>query len=122
MLSSKLVTKYWAMVGVLAVCLTVMTGCPAQDATTDGTQVGLRRVHIITQSLPNARVGVDYKAQLLAIGGRPPYTWAVSKGSLPGGLALDPKTGVISGMPYYEDCGLGVCPVPFTITVTDSSH
>ena len=120
MLSSKLVYKL-ACLTVLTVGMLIEVACPQSDAANaDGAQLG--KVHILTQSLPNAKVGVDYKAQLLAIGGRRPYTWAVTKGSLPGGLVLDPKTGIISGMPYYEDCGLGVCPVPFTITVTDSSH
>ncbi|MHC4662205.1 MAG: Ig domain-containing protein [Planctomycetota bacterium] len=36
--------------------------------------------------------------QLMAEGGRPPYTWKVIEGELPGNLSLDPNTGMISGI------------------------
>jgi len=46
--------------------------------------------------LPDAFAGSQYSQTLLASGGNPPYTWSVSPG-MPAGLALDSKTGVISG-------------------------
>jgi hypothetical protein len=52
---------------------------------------------IATTSLPNASVLLPYGATLQATGGAPPYTWTVAVGSLPGGLGLDPVTGVLSG-------------------------
>src|SRR5207302_11478156 len=39
---------------------------------------------------------------LSSTGGIAPYTYSVSSGSLPSGLALDPSSGVISGAPSVE--------------------
>jgi len=47
--------------------------------------------------LPAAAVGVTYKEALPAGGGKPPFEWSLSTGSLPLGLQLDRATGVISG-------------------------
>ncbi|MEN3332321.1 MAG: hypothetical protein V7641_1686 [Blastocatellia bacterium] len=49
--------------------------------------------------LTAAQVNVDYAFTLLANGGTLPYTWSVLSGALPGGLALDATTGIISGKP-----------------------
>ncbi len=56
---------------------------------------------ITTTSLPSATKGVAYTATLTAVNGNPPYTWKLVKGSgtLPKGLRLTAKTGVISGKP-----------------------
>jgi len=56
-------------------------------------------LEITTTSLPDAVLGEPYSATLEATGGTPPYTWSIIDGSLPGGLSLDPLTGVISGTP-----------------------
>jgi hypothetical protein len=53
---------------------------------------------IVTTSLPDAMTGQSYRQTLLATGGRPPYAWSVSSGSLPNGLSLD-AVGVVSGIP-----------------------
>ena len=70
---------------------------------------------ITTGSLPDGIVGAQYSQTLGANGGIPPYTWAVTTGSLPNGLALDAKTGVISGAP------LAAASSSFTVTLTDSA-
>jgi hypothetical protein len=43
--------------------------------------------------------GSQYRAQLQATGGVPPYKWSIASGSLPEGLSLDPTNGVIAGVP-----------------------
>ena len=56
---------------------------------------------ITTTSLPAGQVGDLYSYSLAALGGIPPYTWKLVKGSgkLPEGLKLHETSGVISGTP-----------------------
>ncbi len=54
-----------------------------------------------------------YSFQLQADGGLVPLTWNVTGGALPDGLALNPETGQISGMPDASG------PFPFSLTVSD---
>jgi hypothetical protein len=44
-------------------------------------------------------VGTGYDQALAATGGNGAYTWSLSAGALPDGLALDPDTGLVSGTP-----------------------
>jgi hypothetical protein len=67
----------------------------------------------LTGGLPNATLGVAYTQTLHATGGLPPYTYAVTSGSLPAGLSLS-STGVVSGTPTAVGAS------SFTITATDS--
>jgi len=53
---------------------------------------------IVTDSLPNAGLGLAYSLTLEAEG-RGPITWSIESGSLPDGLDLNPNTGLISGTP-----------------------
>lgn len=57
------------------------------------------QLDITSGSLPDAAVGSAYTAQLTAAGGRGPYTWDVTSGSLPAGLNLSSSSGMISGTP-----------------------
>jgi hypothetical protein len=68
-------------------------------------------------TLQSGASGFSYSATLAAIGGTPPYTWAVTSGALPPGLVLS-SAGVISGTPIATSSS----PVTYslTITVTDS--
>jgi hypothetical protein len=54
---------------------------------------------ISTANLPAGSVGVVYNQNLNASGGKTPYTWSISSGTLPAGLSLNASTGVISGTP-----------------------
>src|SRR5450432_462485 len=56
------------------------------------------RVQITTLTLPSGTVSVSYSQALSATGGNPPYTWSVSGGALPAGLALN-SGGLIVGTP-----------------------
>src|SRR5262249_25150784 len=52
---------------------------------------------IDSPSTLQAVVGVSFSFQFNAFSGTAPYTWSVSGGMLPAGLALDPATGIMSG-------------------------
>jgi uncharacterized repeat protein (TIGR01451 family) len=65
--------------------------------------------------LPNGLVQQPYSQTITATGGIPPYTWSISAGALPPGLALDAVTGTISGTPTAAGA------YSFTVDVTDSA-
>lgn len=52
---------------------------------------------ITTSSLPVATIGSAYLQTFAAAGGRIPYSWEITTGSLPDGLSLNKNSGVISG-------------------------
>jgi len=70
---------------------------------------------LFSASLPSPTLDVAYSAFLVALGGKPHYTWSVTSGALPAGLMLDSDTGVITGTPTALETST------FTIQVTDSA-
>src|SRR5580658_2657233 len=65
-------------------------------------------------TLPDAQYGSAYASQTLnVIGGIPPYTFAVTAGSLPPGMSLS-TSGTISGTPTAAGS------YSFTVNATDS--
>src|SRR5579864_7126310 len=62
-----------------------------------------RAFQIVTSNLPLPAAGQRYQFQLRAAGGRPPYRWSLPAAPLPGGLRLDPASGLISGIPQASD-------------------
>ncbi len=71
---------------------------------------------ILTQSLPAGTRGVAYPStQILASGGTTPYTWSITSGALPLGLALNSSSGAITGTPTAVGANT------FTVMVTDAT-
>jgi hypothetical protein len=70
---------------------------------------------VATGSLPNGTVNTSYTATLHASSGTPPYSWSLTGGSLPFGLALNSQSGAISGTPVATGT------YSFTVQVADSS-
>jgi len=93
----------------------VVTDAAKQQATVPLTLVVAAGVIVQTSSLAPGAVGVNYSQTLAGSGGKTPYVWSVSAGSLPAGLALNTATGVISGTPTAGGA------FPFTITLTDAT-
>lgn len=127
-------TLTWSLqAGTLPAGITVSTGgvlagTPTAGSTstltfkvTDGTGATALRTlgltisafGITTTSVPNATVGSEYSATIVATGGEGSLLWEVSAGSLPPGLFL--WDGVISGTPTKGGS------YAFTVKVTDEA-
>lgn len=66
-------------------------------------------------TLADGTVGTPYSGTLAVSGGTPPYTFALTAGSLPPGLSLNTSSGVISGTPATAGT------YGFTVQVTDAA-
>jgi hypothetical protein len=66
-------------------------------------------------TLPDGVVGSVYDQTVSGLGGAAPYTFAVTSGTLPDGLNLDPNTGQITGTPTVPGT------FNFDITATDAN-
>jgi hypothetical protein len=73
-------------------------------------------VSIATTSLAPGQAAVAYAAALTASGGTGAYTWRVTSGALPNGLALDSATGTIAGTPSVAGTSA------FTVTASDAGN
>ncbi len=71
-------------------------------------------VSVTTQNLPEATRGTAYSTNVAAAGGTGVYTWTVSSGSLPTGLAMS-SAGVITGTPTVAQTAT------FTVQATDGA-
>jgi hypothetical protein len=72
-------------------------------------------LEFVTGDLPQGQAGVPYSVTLLVIGGQRPYDWSITMGDLTPGLTLDPKSGMLSGIPSR------VGKFSFVVRVDDSS-
>jgi len=72
-------------------------------------------LQITTSSLPQGQQGQTYSATFTATGGTQPYSWSVTSGNLPPGLALS-TNGDLSGTPTTTGT------FNFTVTVTDAAN
>ncbi len=70
---------------------------------------------VTTSSLPGATVGAAYSQTLTAAGGQSSYTWTITAGTLPAGLALNATTGAITGSPTTPGTS------KFTVQATDAA-
>ena len=77
-------------------------------------------LNIAQFNLSGGALGVPYRQLLVASGGKTPYTWTISSGSLPPGLTVT-TDGIISGTPVTDSsCASYPCTYNFTVKVTDS--
>src|SRR3989338_5427794 len=76
-------------------------------------------ITVTTTDLPEWESGKPGSFTLNAIGGVPPYTWAITAGDLPAGLNLAPN-GVISGIHILAPGTSKSISPPFTVNVTDA--
>jgi trimeric autotransporter adhesin len=83
-----------------------------QSIALSGTAV---QITLTPATLPGGTTGTAYSQTVTAAGGTAPYTYALSSGTLPAGLTLNPGTGVLSGTPTTAG------PYSFAITATDAN-
>ena len=86
-------------------------------------------VSITTTSLPTATAGTAYSATLTATGGKAPYLWSLTSGTLPTGLSLQgsgslsgttSQTGQFSISIQVADSSSQTASASFTLTVSTS--
>ena len=70
--------------------------------------------NIITDTLPDGKVGEAY-SQILTANGTTPIKWSISGGALPDGLSQNKDTGKISGTPTAAGSST------FTVKATNSA-
>lgn len=101
-------------------------------STPNGDPEGVARIQIVayclspefsqpcsTVPLPTAAMGVPYSTTLSAVGGTPPYTWALAEGTLPAGLTFS-SSGTITGTPTAQ--GYSSSATNFQVELLDSSN
>src|SRR5206468_62904 len=77
--------------------------------------IGSNSLTLSPLGLPPATQNTAYTQTVTASGGTAPYSYAITSGSLPAGLALNAGTGAITGTPT------GSGPSTFTIQATDAN-
>jgi Putative Ig domain/Bacterial Ig domain len=102
------------------VCDSWATGASGVACTATMPSATTSPLTIVTSTLPPGIVGNSYFVGYLfggvfAAGGTPDYSYAVTNGSLPGGLTLNPSSGIISGTP--TTAGIS----SFTVQATDAT-
>src|ERR1035438_9726700 len=83
----------------LMVCCLFWEGCAGLPPNAAASSHSSTQNMSIQSSLPGSSVGSNYQVVLSVSGGTAPYRFVVSQGELPPGLALNPQTGSVSGVP-----------------------
>jgi hypothetical protein len=83
----------------LSVRCTDAAGTTAEQGLALAVQPARPPVIITPSPLQAATMGTPCLRPVAASGGKPPYSWSVSKGTLPPGLNINPLTGLIAGTP-----------------------
>jgi hypothetical protein len=76
----------------------VVTDAAGQRVTVPATMRIAGRLVITSGRLPAATAGEAYRTKLTSTGGLAPKQWRIVRGSLPRGITLDRRTGVLSGV------------------------
>ena len=90
-------------------------GTPATTNGTIGLAVVPPQLTITTTQLPSGLVGNSYSQIFRTTGGTAPFTWSITSGTMPSGLAFGTGSGTISGTPLQYQAS------PITVKVVDSS-
>ena len=106
------VLRRYALPGLLALLFALLLGSCSRVGST-GTPAPLA---VTTQALPDGQVSTPYSSTLSASGGTVPYSWELTSGVLPDGLALNSTTGQITGTPTVS-----VNAAPLAFAVRDSN-
>ncbi|WP_230432433.1 putative Ig domain-containing protein [Plesiomonas shigelloides] len=99
--------------GSVSVSVTTPSGTATQ--TNGFTYVAPPTLSLTPSTLSAGTVSAAYSATISASSGTAPYSYAVTAGSLPDGLILNPSTGELSGTPTADGTS------NFTITATDAN-
>jgi Putative Ig domain len=91
--------RYGGTSGTLSFTIDAPPVTTTTTTTTTSTTTTTTSPSITTSSLPSGSTGTYYTNTLAATGGTTPYTWAVSAGTVPPGLALGGSTGTLFGTP-----------------------
>ena len=92
----------------------IVTDAAGQKVTTTFPITVLATVSLAAAAMPGGIVGLAYNATVSAANGKAPYSYTITSGGLPGGLALTPA-GVISGTPTTAGT------FNYSVTATDAN-
>ena len=93
-----------------------MTDSVSQSATKSLSISVADPLSVTTTSLPGGTVGQAYSQSVTATGGKSPYAWSVTAGSLPPGVTLNASTGAVTGTPTSSGT------FNFTVQASDSGN
>src|SRR5260370_26669005 len=107
-------------------CVTITATSVENASSTDSNTFSIAGTALVvsTTALPNGEMGIPYGSALQATGGPPPYTWSVSRGSLPSGFAITTNNGKTTGQTITAITVAPAAPrtTAFTLKVYDAAR